>query len=148
MQTLSMTRILASLIIANFVSLVILNLFEMKTYNVCGVYAISGGIIYYVLGQCRVKRTLLKPDRYTRIMVALTLLALTLPRIPYIVDWLPHTTVLVIADDYARLAELVSMTFSDHYPLRHPANDQYLLSFYYAALYPMVILRSLSNYYS
>ena len=42
MQTLSMTRILASLIIANFVSLVILNLFEMKTYNVCGVYAISG----------------------------------------------------------------------------------------------------------
>lgn len=143
MRTLPITRILASIIITNFASLVILNLFEMKTHNIFGIYVIFGSIIYYILNRCRVKRISLKPDKYTRIMAILTLVALTIPRIPYIIDWLPHTTVLVIADDYARLAELVSMTLSDRYPLRHPANDQYLLSFYYAALYPMVVLKTI-----
>ena len=142
MRPLALTRVLATLIVTNFVCLVVLNLFEMRPAAMPIIYAISSVCIYYILGQWTIKRSSIKPDRYTRMMVLLTLIALTLPRIPYLFDWISDTTVLVIADDYARLAELVSMTLSDHYPLVHPANTHYLLSFYYTAFYPLVLFKT------
>lgn len=65
------------------------------------------------------------------------LVLLTVPRLTYLAEWMPGAAVLAQADDYGRLAELVSMTQSERYPLAHPANQDLLLSHYYTALYPM-----------
>jgi hypothetical protein len=70
-------------------------------------------------------------------------LFLTLPRLPYVLEWIPGNAVLAQADDWGRLSELVSMTLSERYPLQHFANQDYLLSHYYTALYPMAFLKML-----
>ena len=95
---------------------------------------------------------MLRPDKLRRAPFAMpraawwlcgaALILLTVPRLTYVAEWLPGTAVLAQADDYGRLAELVSMTQSARYPLEHPGNQDLLLSHYYAALYPMAWIKT------
>ncbi len=63
-----------------------------------------------------------------------------MPRLVYLLQWLPNTEVRVLGDDFAHLAELASMTLSASYPLRSPASGDFLFSFYYASFYPAAVL--------
>ncbi len=92
----------------------------------------------------QVARTAAQPNRFMWLCCASFILVLVLPRAIYPTEWLSGHTVDVMFDDYARLAELVAMTLSSQYPLQHPANDELLLSFYYAALLPMATLKLLA----
>jgi hypothetical protein len=80
-------------------------------------------------------------DPLSLLLAGITLIFLTLPRVVYFLEWLPGNSVLAGWDDFARLAELVSMTLSERYPLLHPCNQTFLLSFYYAGLYPMALVK-------
>ena len=135
------SRLLAAILIANFLTLVFMNLFELPVYS--AVFALLGFTVasFHLMSQLRVRRRRAVIDRPTLWIAAATLILLTVPRLVYLAQWLPDVEVRVVGDDYARLAELTAMTLSDHYPLRHPANADFLLSFYYTSLYPLAALR-------
>ncbi len=136
-----LSRILAVVIISNFTSLVVLNLFRMRAYDLVYVYLASFFTFHYILSKFYVRKPTKPLDKFSLLMISATLVILTLPRLIYFSEWIPRNTVLTIVDDYARLAELISMTLSEHYPLQHPANQSYLFSFYYASLYPMALMK-------
>lgn len=135
------TRLLSAVMIANFITLVVMNLFELPVYS--AVFVLIGGTVagLQLFAQMRVHIRRPRLDRLSMTIAVVTLALLTLPRLFYLLQWLPGTEVRVTADDYARLAELASMTLSSHYPLRHPSNADYLFSFYYTALYPLAALK-------
>jgi len=136
------TRWLCSLLLANLAGLVLLNGLHLRPVWLLAIYpaAVAGFLCW--LGRVRVRRARWLPAPWT-LWAALAFVGLlTLPRLPYLLEWLPANPVLAQADDYGHLAELVSMTLSERYPLRHPSNQDYLLSHYYAAFYPLAWLKA------
>ncbi|HLG19619.1 MAG TPA: hypothetical protein VI895_07355 [Bdellovibrionota bacterium] len=76
------------------------------------------------------------------VKLALLFVALMiLPRISYLLEWSTDGVVMALGDDYFRLAELISLSLSRTYPVRHYLNQDYLFSFYYCALLPFVFLK-------
>lgn len=138
------TRALIAISIANFVCLVLLNLLELPTYNLVYFYAAAFVAFYQITGYLYFRKRLQPFDKWAILISLVMLFLLTLPRISYLLDWIPGNEVRVYADDHARLAELISLTLSEKYPLLHPANRDYLLSFYYETLYPMAFLKFIS----
>jgi hypothetical protein len=94
-----------------------------------------------IFGKIRLRKQINSLDQVSFLLIIITIILLSLPRLSYFTEWIPGNEVRVIADDYARIAELISMTLSDKYPLQHPANQKYLLSFYYTSLYPFTLLK-------
>jgi len=135
------TRCLAAILLANFGSLVVLNLFCLPTGQTVPVYALSLAAAFVSLRPVCWRRVPALGDRLVWLMAAAAVVLLTLPRLPYLLEWLPSTYVKTAFDDFARLAELVAMTLSPQYPLHHPGNAELPFSFYYAALYPMAVLK-------
>lgn len=118
-------------------SLVALNALRLPVWALVPVLPVSWIAAWIFLGRARVRRAALPPSRTAVLCAAAALLLLTAPRLPYLAEWLPGAGVLAQADDYGRLAELVSMTLGGQYPLPHPSNQNFLLSHYYTALFPM-----------
>jgi len=135
------TRWLAALLVANFAALVVLNLFRLPTIQTVPVYGLSLVWAWVALRRVRWRRSAPMPDKLPWLMAGAAMVLLTAPRIPYLLEWLPGVYVKPAFDDFARVAELVSMTLSPGYPLHHPENETLLFSFYYAPLYPMAALK-------
>jgi hypothetical protein len=135
------TRALAALAIANALSFALCNGLGLPVAMTTPVYVLTLTAAIILLRQQLPRRISNPPPALAWGLGLAFSLALVLPRIIYPLEWWPAHTVDAMFDDYARLAELASMTLSDQYPLRHPANGSLLLSFYYAAFYPMAVLK-------
>jgi hypothetical protein len=134
------SRFFTAVVIANFLTLALMNLLLLPVYMAVFVYALSLAASVHLVAQLRVRRGRPVLDK-TSVWIALgALLLLTVPRLIYALQWLPATEVRVIGDDYAHLAELAAMTLSDAYPLRSPPSTDFLFSFYYASFYPPAVL--------
>ena len=135
------TRFLSAVIIANFLTLAVMNFFELPVYTTVLVWL--GATVFGIQLTCQlhIRPRRARLDRVSIAIAVAMLILLTIPRLVYALQWLPATEVRVVGDDYAHLAELASLTLSNHYPLRHPSNGEYLLSFYYAAFYPLAVLK-------
>ncbi|MBF0289804.1 MAG: hypothetical protein HQM14_18475 [SAR324 cluster bacterium] len=142
------SRVFAAVLIADFLSLVILNLFEMPTYNLVYVFLPSFFAALQILFKFRVRRTSFPLDPLALVCVGFTLVLLTIPRLIYLFDWIPGEFALVVSDDYGRLADLIPMTLAEKYPLPHPGNINYLLSYNYASFYPMALFKFLIPFLS
>ncbi len=140
-MNLSFSRSLATVAITNYAVLVIANLLQLPVAWTSAVYLLCMAASGYAMSTLKLRRGGHKPRSSLLLLGLLSLLLLTIPRLVYLSEWLPENTVLLQFDDYARVAELVAMTLSDQYPLRHPSTDAWLLSYYYASLYPMVVLK-------
>ena len=101
-----------------------------------------------ILLKFRVRRIGIPLDRISFWCVCLTLILLTIPRLIYLFDWIPGEFALVVSDDYGRLADLIPMTLAKQYPLPHPGNPHYLLSYNYASFYPMALFKFLLPFLS
>lgn len=137
----ALARGLAILLIADFLTLVALNLLPLgvrATPLVFAIACVAGGLLLRLL---RWRRRPPVRDPWVWLCAGVALVLLAMPRVPYLLEWIPGNCVASNLDDYARIPELASMVLSPRYPLRHPANAGYLLSFYYAALYPMASLK-------
>jgi len=130
-------RVLASLLAANLTSLIVLNALRLPVAALVAVFPLGWVAWWWFLGNASVRDAPFRAPRAAMIWAGAALILLTAPRLPYLLEWLPGAAVLAQADDYGRLAELVSMTLGGRYPLPHPSNQEYLLSHYYAALFPM-----------
>lgn len=130
-------RVLASLLSANLTSLVVLNALSLPVAGLIPAFPIGWAAWWWFLGKVRVRSAPFRAPRAAVLCAGAALILLTVPRLPYLAEWLPGAAVLAQGDDYGRLAELVSMTLGGSYPLPHPSNQNYLLSHYYSALFPM-----------
>jgi hypothetical protein len=139
---LNFTRWLCSLLLANLASLVLLNALRLRPVCLLAIYPAAVAGFRWWLGRARVRRARWLPAPWT-LWVALAFVGLlAVPRLPYLLEWAPTNPVIAQADDFGHLAELVSMTLSERYPLRHPSNQDYLLSHYYTAFYPLAWLKA------
>jgi hypothetical protein len=135
------SRLLAAVMIANVLAMALCNLIQVKASHLGFIYpAVLLGCLPALLLANR-KRTAMKITRPMVIWMLGMWVFLSLLRLPYSLEWLPGNQAFAQWDDNARLADLISMTLSDHYPLRHPLNQQYLFSYYYAALMPLAFLK-------
>ena len=137
------TTLLIAVVLANFATLVVTYLLRVPVGWTVPIYLLCAVVGWLLARRVRWRRPAIKIDRVCVVLAVLTLIALTLPRLTYVSEWIPGNTVATIGDDYSRLFELISMTKSDAYPLRHSCNGNYLLSYYYAALYPFAVLKLL-----
>ena len=120
----------------------LLNALHLRPVSLLAIYPVAVAGFRWWLGRLRVRRARWMPAPWT-LWAALAFVGLlTVPRLPYLLEWLPANPVVAQADDYGHLAELVSMTLSERYPLRHPSNQDYLLSHYYTAFYPLAWLKA------
>ncbi len=134
------SRFFTAIVIANFLTLALMNLLELPVATAVFVFLGATVAGLQLVSQLHVRRGRPRLDR-TSLWIALAALAvLTLPRLVYLLQWLPNTEVRVLGDDFAHLAELASMTLSTSYPLRSPASGDFLFSFYYASFYPAAVL--------
>lgn len=143
LQGLLFTRLLAAVLIANVLSLAICNVTGIDTGLLPVVFLTLTAAAWLTLRSAFVKPA---PRRLTTPMVlwsGVFWLALVLPRLVYVLEWLPNNTVLLTWDDIQRTAGLISMTASEGFPLRHFANQRYLFSYYYAAMIPWASLEIL-----
>jgi hypothetical protein len=135
------TKLLTAVLLANVVALLAANLFLLPTVQLALVYPLCLLAALAVLRATNWKRgrkLATWPMFFYATGFALLVAAL---RLPYCADWLDPHAVGVYWDDYARVPELVSMTQSEHFPLRFFANQEFLFSFYYCALMPMAWLK-------
>lgn len=137
------TTLLIAVVLANFATLVVTYLLRVPVGWTVPIYLLCAVVGWLLARRVRWRCPAIKIDRVCVVLAVLTLIALTLPRLTYVSEWIPGNTVATIGDDYSRLFELISMTKSDAYPLRHSCNGNYLLSYYYAALYPFAVLKLL-----
>jgi hypothetical protein len=135
------SRLLAAVLLANLSSLVILNGLSLPVGATLLIYPAAFVAAAALLFRPSARAPRMPVPRSMIWFAMIVVAMLTVPRLGYLLEWLPGNAVLAQADDYGRLAELVSMTLSDAYPLRHPSNQHYLLSHYYTALYPMAWLK-------
>lgn len=129
---------LAAVLAGNLLTLGVMNGLRLPVGWTVAVWPASVAAGWWVLRPRYVRRA---PCALPWWICLAALILLTVPRLTYFAEWLPGAAVLAQADDYGRLAELISMTQSARYPLEHPANQALLLSHYYTALYPMAWIK-------
>jgi hypothetical protein len=135
------SRILAAMLIANVLVMSLCNLFELKTISTVFIYPVIFLITLPALLSGKSKRTPMKITSNMIIWIFAMWMFLTLLRLPYSLEWIPGNQAFAQFDDNPRLADLISMTLSDNYPCKNPLNQNYLLSYYYAALIPLAFLK-------
>ena len=134
------SRFFTAVVIANFLTLALMNLLELPVYMAVFVFLGSTVAGLQLVSQLHVRRGRLRLDKTSLWLAIAALVLLTVPRLVYLLQWLPNTEVRVLGDDYAHLAELASMTLSTSYPLRSPPSPDFFFSFYYASFYPPAVL--------
>lgn len=137
------TTLLIAVAITNFATLVITYLFRVPVAWTVPIYLFCAVGGWLLAKRVRWRGLPIKIDRIAVGLAVITLILLTIPRLTYVSEWIPGNTVACIGDDYSRLFEVISMTQSDAYPLRHSCNSGYLLAYYYAGLYPFAFLKLL-----
>lgn len=140
---LTFTRSLMVILLGNISCMVFSNLFRVPVKAVLILYpaGIFGG--WLLVRRARFRSPEVRVSRIMIVAVLFVAAGITVMRVHYPLEWIPGNTIHVLLDDYARIAELVSMTTSSHYPLVSPVKRDFLFSFYYAALYPMAFLKLL-----
>jgi hypothetical protein len=141
LKSLLFSRILAAMLIANILTMSLCNLFELKIISLVFIYPAFLLLIMPVLASGTNKRTSMKISTNMILWMFVMWAILTMIRLPYSLEWLPGNQAFVLFDDNARLADLISMTLSDSFPLKNPLNQNYLLSYYYAALMPLAFFK-------
>jgi hypothetical protein len=141
LKSLLCTRLLAVILIANMLTMSVCNLFELKTITTVFIYPAFFLITLPFLLSGKSKRTPMKITTHMVLWMVTMWMLLTLLRLPYSLEWLPGNQAFAQFDDSPRLADLIGMTLSDTYPCKHPLNQNYLLSYYYAALMPLSFLK-------
>jgi hypothetical protein len=137
------TTILIAVAIANFATLVITYLLRAPVHWTVPIYLVCAVGGWLLAKRVQWRRLSIKIDRISVGLAVITLILLTIPRLSYVAEWIPGNNVFIIGDDVGRLGQMASMTLSDAYPLRHQCNANYLLSYYYAALYPWAVFKLL-----
>lgn len=135
------TRILLATILANLGAFVVLYIGRLEVSFTVPVYLSFFLGSVYLANRLRFRPTRIEADGPSLTMLAIALLLLTLPRLTYLLDWLPGNTTLSFSDDYARMLEVLAMTANESYPLLSPSNTDYLFSYYYAGLFPMAVIK-------
>jgi hypothetical protein len=134
------SRFFSAIVIADFLTLAVMNVLQLPVYMAVFVFGGSTVLGLHLVSGLHVRRGRVPLDRTSLWLALGALVLLTIPRLVYALQWLPHTEVRVIGDDYAHLAELAAMTLSPGYPLRSPGSPDFLFSFYYASFYPAAVL--------
>jgi hypothetical protein len=134
------SRFFTAIVIADFLTLALMNLLELPVYMAVFIFLGSTVAGLQLVIQLHVRRGRLRLDKTSLWLAIAALVLLTVPRLVYLLQWLPNTEVRVLGDDYAHLAELASMTLSTSYPLRSPPSPDFFFSFYYASFYPPAVL--------
>jgi hypothetical protein len=137
------SRALVAVLLANLAALVILNALELKPFHLLFVYPGPLCLFWWFLHRARVRRAQAEIPGWAVAWALALFVFLTVPRLAYLLEWVPGGVVLAQFDDWGRLGELASMTLSDRYPLVHSANENYLYSHYYTPLYPMALVKML-----
>jgi hypothetical protein len=127
---------LAAVAAANVFALALLNVLAMPVSAVLLVWPAALGLAAWLLRGVQWRRPRFALPRTAWVLLALWVLLLTVPRLPYLLHRVPGAMILATGDDHGRLAQMVSLVHSPGYPLLHPSNPDYLLSHYYAALLP------------
>lgn len=141
LKSLLCSRLLAAILITNMLTMSLCNLFELKTITTVFIYPAFFLMTLPYLLSGKNKRTSMKITPQMVLWVFTMWMLLTLVRLPYSLEWLPGNQVFAQFDDSPRLANLIGMTLSDNYPCKNPLNQNYLLSYYYAALMPLSFLK-------
>jgi hypothetical protein len=137
------TTLLIAVAVANFATLVVTYLLKVPVGWTVPIYMVCAAGGWLLARRVRWRRPAIKIDRTCVGLAVLMLVLLTVPRLSYVTEWIPGNTVASIGDDYSRLFEIISMTLSKSYPLRHSSNSGYLLAYYYSGLYPFAVLKLL-----
>ena len=137
------TTVLIAVALTNFATLVVTYLLRAPVRWTVPIYLLCAVGGWLLAKRVQWRGLPIKIDRLSVGLAVITLILLTIPRLTYVSEWIPGNTVASIGDDYSRLFELISMTQSDAYPLRHSCNSGYLLAYYYAGLYPFAFLKLL-----
>jgi len=146
MTKLFFSRLLAAVLLADYGTLVVLNGVRAPVESTAGVFFCCLLLAFLLTAGLKPRRFSFRADGWSALMLLLALVLLTVPRLPYLADWIPGNEVLSHSDDSARLLELLAMTASPGYPLRSPSNAAYLFSYYYCGLYPMAVLKLLAPF--
>lgn len=134
------SRLLAAVILANLLTLSVCSAVHAPVRALL-VWPLAAAAIFCWLRPRFIRRPATELPRAAFVLAGLFFVLLSVPRLPYLLEWIPGNAVLAQADDYGRLAELVSLTLSPYFPPLHPSNQSYLLSHYFAALLPMAWLK-------
>jgi hypothetical protein len=137
------SRLLASVLGANYLSFVVLNATNANVYLTPILYLIFFAGLFYLSKKIKPRKFSAPIDLISLAMMGCLFLLLILSRLPYIFDWLPNMLCLLPHDDYARLPEVLAMTANEKYPLMSPSNAMYPFSFYYTSLYPFAVFKLL-----
>jgi hypothetical protein len=135
------TKLLTTLLLANAAAMVLANLFSLRVAWLLWLYPLLLLLAAAPVWRARCGKAKITATWGMRLFAGLYGLALVALRLPYLMDCLPGVTVNPSWDDYARVPELLSMTLSPDFPLRHFANPNYLFSFYYCSLFPAAFLK-------
>jgi len=129
--------------VSNYFCLVILNGLQLSTGWTLPLFALGLLAALVLLFRLSPRRSAERLPAAAWWLAGILLLMLSAPRLLYLAEWFPGSTVMAQFDDYARIAQLASLSLARDYPLRHPSTDELLLSFYYCSLYPMAALKQL-----
>jgi hypothetical protein len=145
-HSLMASRILAMVVLANFFTMSATTLLSPRVSWTPLIWLAGLGAAALLLRVRYVRKPKLKNrPRYALWVLGITLTAISLPRVTYLLAAYPspYNFALPRWDDWAHVAELVAMTASADYPLRLPFNPDFLFSYYYASLYPAAIVKLL-----
>ena len=98
------TTILIAVAITNFATLVILNLLDLSVRLTAPIYLVCAIGAWLLAKRVQWRRLSIKIDRISVWLAVITLILLTIPRLTYILEWIPGNTVAVIGDDFRRLS--------------------------------------------
>ena len=135
------TKVLLSVLLANYFSFVLFYVLEIPVSISPVAYLAIFITTLFGIWKVRFRKTNFPVDTASLIFLGLALLLLTVPRLTYLIDWLPDNTTLTHSDDYARMLEIFAMTGNSNYPLMSPSNAGFPFSFYYSTLYPFSLIK-------
>lgn len=135
------TKTLACILIANLLVFICLNTFQLPSSWLLILYPLATAFSAILIKPIRFRQYLHKKEPLLYVFLGGILLLLTLPRLGYLTDFLPHALSTFNWDDESRIGHLISMTLSPSYPLQHFANPDYLFSYYYSSYYPWVFAK-------
>ena len=136
------SRLLGAVLVANILTMAFCNLTRIRTHSILFVYPVFLAVALLFIFQVSLKKVPFNITSGMILWVMFFICMLASIRIYYIVEWLCGNIVkAMVCDDYQRLCGLISMTLSEQFPLKHFANQDYLFSYYYAAMIPLMFAK-------
>lgn len=136
------TKLLASVMISNIMTFFIMFIIREVDQTPL-VYLTTLAISFALLQGVNFKLGSATSDWLPKTMILITLILLCVPRLTYMMDWVPSLSVMSHSDDYARILQIMTMTENKTYPLKSIILQEYPFSFYYISLYPYAVTKIL-----